>query len=188
MRPMIGVRHQGLDRPSVAAQLVGDDNARSAKLSGQTLQEPLRRLCVLARLDENVQNVAMGVDRAPEPVLHATYRNHHLVKMPFVRCARPVPPDACCEMSAKAVHPQPHSLPADGDATLCEKVLDIRRAQRETVVCPDGVGDQLAPKTKALQARHGSMIGHIRSQSTQAPSSTWQCRWRGRCLGRGASD
>ena len=51
-----------------------------------------------------------------------------IAEMTFVPRAQPVLQDACCEMSAKAVHPEPHDIPVYGDATLHETIFNICRA------------------------------------------------------------
>jgi hypothetical protein len=52
-----------------------------------------------------------------------------IAEMAFVPCAQPVLQDSCCEMSTKAVHPEPHDIPVDGDGTLRETIFNICRAQ-----------------------------------------------------------
>lgn len=136
---MIRVRRQCLDRLSVAAELVGDDNARSAELSDHTLQESLRRLRVPARLEENVQNVTICVKGAPEPMLHAVDRDHNLVEMPLVRGIWPIATNTVGEMRAETIDPKPDCFPAYDHATLGKQILDICRAQREPMVNPDRV-------------------------------------------------
>lgn len=59
-----------------------------------------------------------------------------------------------CEMPTKPVHPFANGFPADDYASLGEQILYIRRAQREPMVGPNGVGDDLARETKAFKARH----------------------------------
>ena len=58
-------------------------------------------------------------------------------------------------MRTKAVDPKPDALAADKHAALCQKVLDVSRAKGEAVPGPDGIGNDLPGKAKALQARHG---------------------------------
>ena len=148
------VRRKIADRLEIAAQLIGDDNARSAELSDQTLQESLRRLRVPARLDENVQNVAICVNGAPEPVFRASDRDHNLVEMPLVRSTWPIATNAVGEMRAETIDPKPDCFPTYNHATLGKQILDICRAQREPMISPDRLGDGLTRVAKAFQARH----------------------------------
>src|SRR5690606_38978372 len=113
------------------------------------------RLGIPAGLHEDIERVAIGVNRPPEPVLPATNWNDDLVQMPLVRRRGPVTPDTIGEMRAKPVDPQPDGFAADDHAALCQKVLDVGRAQSEAMIGPDGISDDLAGKAEALQARQG---------------------------------
>ncbi len=158
VRPMISIRHEVADRPDVTAQLVGDHDPRRAKPVDQPLQEPAGGLCITLLLHENVEHIPIRVDCPPKPELHAIDRNNDFIQVPFVTGARPVALDAIGEMAAKPVHPVPDGFPADHHAAFGQQILDICRAQRKPMVSPDGIGDDLAGKTKALQAsncRHG---------------------------------
>ncbi|OWU67635.1 hypothetical protein ATO3_25900 [Marinibacterium profundimaris] len=57
-------------------------------------------------------------------------------------------------MPTKPVHPFAYGFPADDYASLGEEILHIRRAQREPMIDPNGVGDDFARETIALQAWH----------------------------------
>ncbi len=74
--------------------------------------------------------------------------------MPFVCNGGTVTLDALGEMSAKSVHPFAHGFPADGYTAFSQKILHIRRAERETMIGPDGIGHDFAGETIAFQARH----------------------------------
>ena len=57
-------------------------------------------------------------------------------------------------MRAETIDPKPDCFPAYNHATFGKPILDICRAQREPMISPDGVGDDLTRVAKALQARH----------------------------------
>jgi hypothetical protein len=57
-------------------------------------------------------------------------------------------------MRAKPVDPKAEGFPADEDTTLRQEILKIRRAECKAMAGPDRIGDDLAGKTKALQAWH----------------------------------
>jgi len=92
-------------------------------------------------LDEEVQHDPILVDRPPQPVSLALDLQQQLVAVP--RVARPCPPLAQpgCEGWAELVTPLPNALVADDQAAFGEQVLHITEAEMETVVQPDGVGD-----------------------------------------------
>lgn len=158
MGPVIGVRRLMGNQLDVAAQLVRDDDARLAKLRNQPCQKTLGSLGIAAALDKNVEHVAVGIDRPPEPVLHPIHRDHNLIQMPFVIRSGTVPPDAGRKMGPKAVDPEPDRFATHDHATLGKQILDISRAQREAMVRLDRVGDDFTRMTIALQARPQQII------------------------------
>ena len=73
---------------SIAAELVGDQHAgRSPLLLQELAEQALGGLLVAPALDEDIENKALVVDRAPEPVLLAGDGEDDLVKVPFVAAA-----------------------------------------------------------------------------------------------------
>ena len=56
-------------------------------------------------------------------------------------------------MQPDPVDPEPHRFAAHHNAVLGQKVLDIRCAQREPMISPDRIGNDLPRIAKALQAQ-----------------------------------
>lgn len=81
MGAMISVWGQCRDRFDVAAQFIDDGDPWFAKLGNQSLKKPLRSFGIPARLYPNIKDVSPRVDRAPQPVLLATDRDHDLIHM-----------------------------------------------------------------------------------------------------------
>ena len=95
---------------AIGTQLVGDDPLRQASLFlHQADQEALGRLGVAALLDDFIENIAVLVDRPPQPVLLAGDCDYDLVKMPDVAGPRCLPPQ-----SARIVRPEFPCPAADG--------------------------------------------------------------------------
>ena len=136
---MICARSQVPDRPEITAQLVRDDDTGFTEPVDQPCQETSCCFGVASRLNENIQHVAVRVDRPPEPVFCAVDRDNDLIQMPFVNRSSSVPFDTIGEVAAKAVHPFPDRFPADHHTPIGEKVFDIRRTEREVMVDPDGI-------------------------------------------------
>ena len=151
---VIGSGCQARNRLDVAAQLVSDYHARGAELPDEPHEKPLGGLRVTTRLYKDIKHVAIGIYRPPQPVLYTVDRDNDLIQMPLVVWGRPIPADAGCKMRAKPIDPKANGFAADYNAALRQKILDIRRAECKAMVSPDRVGDDLARKTKALQARH----------------------------------
>ncbi len=60
----------------------------------------------------------------------------------------------------QTVYPFPDRFPADHHTPSGEKILDIRSAEREAMVDPDGICHDLTRKTVAFQAGHGGRYIH----------------------------
>src|SRR4051794_20166952 len=72
----------------VAAQFVGNQDTRCVALLLQQLaQQAFGDLLVASALNKDIENKALLVDRAPEPVLLAGDCDDDLVKVPFVAAA-----------------------------------------------------------------------------------------------------
>lgn len=63
-------------------------------------------------------------------------------------------------MATKAVHPFPDGLPADRHTSFGEQILYVSRAEREAMVDPDRIGDDLAWEAATFQAGHGGWRAH----------------------------
>jgi hypothetical protein len=157
---VLGVRGQLPDRFDIAAQLVRDDHAGLAKTGDQSPQEAPGRFGVSPGLNQNVEHISARVHGSPQPQLHAIDRHDDFIEVPLVCCSGPVALDAMCEMPTKPVYPFANGFPANNHASLRQQILYIRRAHREPMVGPDGVGDNLARKAEAFQARHLSWYFH----------------------------
>ena len=98
---MLAVLDAGHDLPpgrGVAFQLVGDQHTRrSPLLLQQFAEQAFGGLPVAPALDEDIENKALLVDRAPEPVFLAGDRNDHLIQVPFVAAAWGSPANAVGE-------------------------------------------------------------------------------------------
>jgi hypothetical protein len=69
---------------SIGAQLIGDKRlGREAQFPEQFAHELRGRLRVAPPLHKEIENLALVVDRPPEPKLSAPDRNRHLVEMPM---------------------------------------------------------------------------------------------------------
>ena len=102
MLPMLDAGYDLTLGRSIAAELVGDQHARRSPLLIQELAEQaLGGLLVSPALDEDIENKALLVDRAPEPVLLASNAEDNLVKVPFVATAGGSPTDAVGEFLAE---------------------------------------------------------------------------------------
>ncbi len=83
------------DRSRVGSELVGDENTWSAAAFLQELAHETKRSALVApALDENVEDLAMLVDGAPQIHSLSADRDEHLIEMPqrMSRAAMPAQP------------------------------------------------------------------------------------------------
>ena len=115
--PVLDAGHDLTLGRSIAAQLVGDQHARrSPLLLPELAEQALGGLLVSPALDKDIENKALLVDRAPEPVLLAGNAEDNLVKVPFVAAAGGSPTKAVGEFLAEFQAPLPDRLVGDRDA------------------------------------------------------------------------
>ena len=110
---------------AVGTELVGDHHARcAALLSYQLAQELLRCAPALAALNQSVENEAVSIDGAPQPMLLAVDRDHDRAAMPPVAELRGSPTDLAGAGPAEFLRPAPHGLIADDDPARRQQILD----------------------------------------------------------------
>src|SRR5580704_9243007 len=111
MRAMLDRGH-GLTRCcSVRAELVGDDAlGRNALLSQQAPQQTSRGLAVALGLQNLVENIALLIDRAPEPMFLSGDADDDLIEMPDVAAAGPLALEPANEILAEFETPTTHGL------------------------------------------------------------------------------
>ena len=135
-------RHHDAGRGGVGAQLVGDQSSRDTALGFQ--QRPKESdgcSPIPVRLHEDVQDVTVLVDRAPQLLSATLDRDEHLVEMPGVShptAAAPQPPRVD---RTEPLAPLPNRLVGDRHASLREEIFDIAEAEAEPMVEPDRVAD-----------------------------------------------
>ncbi len=151
---LIGVRCLMRNRLDIAAQLVCNNDPWLAKLCDQPCHEALGSFRISARLNKNIERITVGVDSAPEPMLHAVDRDHNLIEVPLVVRPWPVTADARSKVRTKSVDPAADCFSADHHATFRKQILNILRTQRKPMVCPDRVSNDFTREPEALQAQH----------------------------------
>ncbi len=75
---------------------------------------------VPTRLEQDIQHVAIGIDRPPEPGLLSLDRNHDL----FAHQTRACATDPGGKLQTEARDPVPHGLVGNGDPAGSELVFD----------------------------------------------------------------
>ena len=107
-------RHYGAARGGVGAQLIGDQSSRETALGVQQLPKESDGCSPIPmRLHEDVQDVTVLVDRAPQILLATLDRDEHLVQIPRVAQATPAAPQP-----PRVVEPERPTAGWPGEVTL----------------------------------------------------------------------
>src|SRR6516225_240083 len=153
----------------VAGELVGDDHpGYVSQALEQSAEELLCGQRVSARLDQNVEHVAVLVDRAPQVSLCAVDLNEHLIQVPFVARPRTTTAQLVRVLLPEPVAPGPDRLIGHVDTTFEHQLLHVAEAQREPVIQPDATADDLGRKPEPFIRRACS--GHDRRSCPTSPS------------------
>jgi len=135
----------------VALGPIGHETHRLGTLGFQChAEEPLGGPCIASTLHEDIDDVSILVDRAPEVVDLSVDRDEDLVDMPDV--TEPAFPalETLTKPRPNLQAPTAHGLVGDDDATLGEQILDVVEAQTESVIRPDRVADDLRRKSVSV--------------------------------------
>src|ERR1700720_2731220 len=148
-------------RRSVGAELVRDHDAgRDDRRFQKPLYEPLRSATVSSTLDQDVENDAVLIDGAPEPVWLASNRDDDLIHMPFVAASRRTLADLIGERLAELLPPLAHGLVRHANPARRQHFLDHAKAQGKPKIEPNGIADHFCRKAMAaIQRISGSRHG-----------------------------
>src|SRR5271165_942165 len=175
----------------IGTELVGDHHPwRAGLLSDQLAQEFFGGAAVPTGLNQSVKNEAIGVDRAPEPMLLAVDRDHDLIEMPFVAELRSPTPDLVGVDPAEFLRPRPHCLVADDDPARRQQIFDHPQAEGKSEIQPNGVLDDLRREPVAAingvcRLDHQRPIANIRRNfvnltvpraDRRSSAPLWRCR------------
>jgi hypothetical protein len=113
------------------------------------VKEALGGSLVPAARDQDIEYVAVLIDRSPEIVALAADRDEQLVHMPDVTQALLSPSQGVGVCWSKLPAPGSNGLVRHRDTTLGEKVLGIANAEGEPMVQPNGMADDFGWKAVA---------------------------------------
>lgn len=126
-------RHHAPVGRGVAAQLVRDQPAWRTALSFQQLpKEAFRRMAITPGLHEDVDHIAVVIDRAPEVLLAPSNGNEQLVKVPRVaEASLPTPQLARIGRPERAA-PLANRFVGDDDARLGDEIFGVAEAETKS--------------------------------------------------------
>jgi len=154
---------------TVAPQLVGDQSPGLTSLTFQQLaEEAFGRTPITTWLDEDVDHVTVLVHGSPQILLAAPESDEHLVQISGVTLAAAPEPQPPGVVEPERPAPLPDRLIRDGDPALDQQILDIPKADTESVVEPDCVTNDFA--RIAVPVIEGSGGFHDASLAAMGPS------------------
>src|SRR5262249_25771439 len=142
----------GQDLPfgrAVALQLIRDDDPRYIPQALEELaKELLRPLFIAPALDQNVEDVVVLVDSAPQVMAFAMNRQKHLVQIPLVSWLGTSTLQSIGIVLAKLQTPLADGFMGDVDTAFEQQLLHVTVTQREAIIEPDPMTDNLAGKAR----------------------------------------
>jgi len=163
VRSVIGTAAIRAEYHIVTAEFVGHHDARLSPSAHQLAEKPAGGCGISPFLDKDFQHVATIINSPPKPMLLAANGDHHFIKVPFVASRRTAAPDLRDDLRSKPIDPNSDRLVADGNTTRSEQILNIPKAQIESVVAPDRIGDHRSRKAISLQTQRQRQIHHAKS-------------------------
>ncbi len=131
-------------RCCIAPQLVGDHPPGTAALTlQQSTEEAFSCTPIAARLEQDVDHVAVLVDRTPEIALLATDVHEEFIQVPRIAQSTLSLFESTRILGTELPTPLSNGLVGGQNPPFCKKIFDITEAQAEAVVEPDGVADDL---------------------------------------------
>ena len=144
---------------SIRSQLICDELVWDKAIF---LQKPLhefqRGTLVPFRLDQHIEDLALGVEGSPQIDRAAIDFQIDLIEMPDGVGLRPALTQISRDLGSKMVHPAAHGLIGDHDPALGKQILDIPETQGESDIKPDCLLDDLGREAVAAIAD----LGHHR--------------------------
>ena len=135
----------------ITPELVGDQFLRGLTLSLQHLpKEPFCSLLVPPFRHQNVEKIAVLIDSTPEIELLSLNLHEDFVDIPSI-AQRTLPSSEESGISRpKLQAPVSNCFIGDADTTLGQQIFDIPEAEREPMVKPDCMADNLGRESVAL--------------------------------------
>ena len=139
---------------TITPQLIRHQTIRPQSLTLQQLsKESLGGAAISPRLNQNVDDIAVLIDRSPQVLLLTLNLHEHFIQIPEV--AEP----ACfllqptSVLAAKLPAPLADRFKGDDDASLGQQIFDIPEAEAEAILEPYGVADDHRRESVTAVAR-----------------------------------
>src|SRR5229473_138353 len=152
---------------AIRPQVVGDQSIGHETVFLQQLAHELQRsMLVPFRLDQHIEDLALGVDGAPQVDHSAIDLEIDLIQMPARVRFRSASTQVRCDHRPEVVYPVPNGLVGHRNAAFCQQVFDVAQAQGEPEVEPDRLLNDLGWEPVAAVADALHPVGY------RAPTGT----------------
>src|SRR5512139_1253100 len=129
---------------AIRPQVVGNQQVWNEAVLLQQLAHDLQRsMFVAPGLDQHIEDLAFGVDGAPQIDKAAIDLQVDLIKMPGAMRPGPAFAQVRGDQRPEMVHPTPDGLVGKPNAAFRQQVFDVAQAQGEPKVEPDRLMDDL---------------------------------------------
>src|SRR5215510_2011232 len=147
---------------AVALQLIRDEHPWHVLQAPEELAKKLlRRVLIAPALHQNVEHVIVLIHGAPQVMALTIDRPKHLIQVPFVTWLGASTLQLIGVVLPKLQTPLADGFMGDVDAALKQEFLHVAVTQREAIIEPDSMADDLAGKAVIFVAlgvsgwRHG---------------------------------
>src|SRR5712664_69210 len=145
----------------IRPQVVGDQSSGNETVFLQQLShEPHCGMLVAFRLDQHIEDLALGIDGAPQVDHAAIDLEIDFIQMPARVGFRSAFTQVRCDHRPEMVYPAPNGLVGDRNAALCQQVFDVAQAQGEPEVEPDRLLNDLGWESVAAVADSLHPVGY----------------------------
>src|SRR5271166_2681008 len=167
------------DRGAVRSQVVSDQSLWNEGILPQELAHQFQRsVLVSLRLDQHVEDLALGVDGPPEVDHSAVDFQIDLVEMPSRMRLQATLSQVGRDHRSEMVHPTPNRLVRHRHSALRQQILDVTQAEGEPEVEPYRLVNDLGRESIPAVADLVHPRGATRPPSTpQARSAVTMPSW-----------
>ena len=161
----------------IGGQLIGDRHLWcKAVLLQQLAHQPLGCPLVPARLDQDIEDLALLIDSPPQIHAPAGDPHDHLIQMPAIARTWPLLPQTSREERPELQHPAPDRFVGQVEPAFGKELLDIAVAQGEAQIEPDCVLDDRGREAMAAVGEGGHAVRIAQSgQPYRRRDNAFQC-------------
>ena len=158
---------------AIRSKVVSDQSIGNETVFLQQLAHELERgMLVPFRLDQHIQNLALGIDRAPQVSHAAIDLEIDFIQMPARVGFRSASTQVRCDHRPEVVYPAPNGLVGHRNAAFCQQVFDVAQAQGEPEVEPNRLLNDRWWEAVAAVADFLHPVGYRAAKGTTTSQTT----------------